>query len=97
MALIWSPRSLDDVQELIRFLDNATEDATTGNSAASLVLEAADRHVGQPHIDKSSRDDMREWSAVFGAGAQVSRYRVTSADDILIVRVWHSREDRDLR
>lgn len=97
MALIWSPGALDDVEELIRFLDSSTGDITVGNRAASLILEAADRLVEQPHIGKPTRDDMREWFAVFGAGAYVLRYRITPADDILVVRVWHSREDRDLR
>lgn len=97
MALIWSPGALDDVQELIRFLDGATGDNTAGNRAANVILEAADRLVEQPHIGKPARDDMREWFAVFGAGAYVLRYRVTPAGDILVIRVWHSREDRDLR
>ena len=65
--------------------------------AANVILEAADRLVEQPHIGKPARDDMREWFAVFGAGAYVLRYRVRPADDILIIRFWHSREDRDLR
>ncbi len=94
MALIWSPSALDDVEALVRFLDNATGDATVGNRAARLILEAADRLLEQPTIGKPARDDMREWLAVFGAGAYVLRYRITPAEDILVIRVWHSREDR---
>jgi plasmid stabilization system protein ParE len=60
-------------------------------STAGVILEAADHPVEQPHIGKPARYDMREWFAVFGAGAYVLRYRVTSAGDILVIRVWHSR------
>jgi toxin ParE1/3/4 len=97
LALIWSPGALDDVQELIRFLDDATGDNTAGNRVASVILEAADRLLEQPHIGKPARDDMRERFSVFGAGAYVLRYRVMPKGDILVIRVWHSREDRDLR
>lgn len=97
MALIWSPAALDDVQQLIRFLDEATHGAAAGNRAAGLILAAADRLVEQPHIGKTTRDDMREWFAAFGVGAYVLRYRITPAGDVLIIRVWHSREDRDTR
>lgn len=94
MALIWSPAALDDVQELIRFLDDATRAATTGNRAAAMILDAADRLVEQPHIGKAIRDDMREWFAAFGVSAYVLRYKITASGDVFIIRVWHSREDR---
>ena len=97
MALIWSPGALDDVQKLVEFLDSATGDAPTGNRAAGLILEAANRLAEQPYIGKTIRDDMHEWFAIFGAGAYVLRYRTTTSGDILVIRVWHSREDRDHR
>jgi plasmid stabilization system protein ParE len=37
--------------------------------------------------------DRREVLAPFGGGAYVLRYRV-DADAVVIVRVWHSREER---
>lgn len=36
----------------------------------------------------------RELILPFGAGAYVLRYKI-DGEDVVIIRAWHSREDRD--
>ncbi len=94
MALKWSPDALDDVERLIAFLDQYS--STAGNQAAELILQAARQLLNTPQIGRPHGSaGMREWLAPFGASAYVLRYRIDPSGDIFILRVWHSREDRN--
>lgn len=48
--------------------------------------------LGRPLADGSDR---RELSLSFGAGSYVLRYMLEDEDTIIILRVWHSREERE--
>jgi plasmid stabilization system protein ParE len=93
MALKWSPAALDDIERLVAFLDHHS--VAAGNQAAELILQAARRLLQTPNIGRPlDNSEMRDWFAPFGASAYVLRYRIDSKNDVFIIRVWHSREDR---
>ena len=83
-----------DVERLYAFLldknAEAASQAAQTISQASLVLESSPR-IGRSMPDNTGR---RELSVSFGAGAYVLRYILLEDDTVLIIRVWHSRENR---
>lgn len=90
-ALIWHPDALDDVARLYDFL--APVSPSAAQHAARVIKAAADRIADNPHIGLPHAE-FREWPEQFGRGAYVLRYHVLSSGDVLITRVWHSRELR---
>jgi toxin ParE1/3/4 len=90
-ALIWHPDALDDVARLYDFLFPHSPEAA--RRAASVIHEAADLiaenpGIGAPHME------FREWPARFGRSAYILRYAVLDTGDVLVTRVWHTRELR---
>jgi hypothetical protein len=59
-------------------------------------LHGADFLGANPLVGRPMRDetDRREWFVAFGAGAHVLRYVVEPEGATVIIRVWHSREER---
>ncbi|MGA9991601.1 MAG: type II toxin-antitoxin system RelE/ParE family toxin [Thiobacillaceae bacterium] len=90
-TLIWHPDALDDVARLYDFLAPASPSAA--QRAASAIKDAADRIADNPGLG-TPRAEFREWPAKFGRSAYILRYFVLSSGDVLITRVWHSREQR---
>lgn len=90
-ALIWHPDAIDDVARLYDFL--APISLSAAKRSASVILEAADQIADNPCIGRR-RAEFREWPAKFGRSAYILRYCILSADEVLITRVWHSREFR---
>ncbi|WP_287193686.1 type II toxin-antitoxin system RelE/ParE family toxin [Paraburkholderia sp.] len=90
-ALIWHPDALDDVARLYDFL--APNSPVAARHAASVILEAADRVAENPAIGVP-RVEFREWFAPFGRSAYVLRYAILDGGDVIVTRVWHSREHR---
>jgi plasmid stabilization system protein ParE len=93
MRLVWLPEAQTDVRRLYDFpLGEAPSAAERAIRAIQLgagkVLEFP--RIGRPMEDETER---RELFIPFGAGAYVLRYRI-HADAIVIVRVWHSRQER---
>ena len=91
-ALIWHPDALDDVARLYDFLAETSPAAAA--RAAAVILAAADEIADHPHIG-TARAELREWPAKFGRRAYVLRYAELDNGDVLLVRVWHSRELRN--
>lgn len=89
-ALIWHPDALDDVARLYDFL--APVSASVARRAALVIQDAADRIVDNPGVG-TPRAEFREWFAPFGRSAYVLRYYVLPTGEVLITRVWHSREN----
>jgi plasmid stabilization system protein ParE len=81
------------VRRLYEFLDRVSPAAA--RRAAAAILDGADRLEEHPHIGRPLDDGRREWFVPFGVGAYVLRYRLDAAGDPVVIRVWHSREDRD--
>lgn len=90
-ALSWHPDALDDVARLYDFL--APHSPVAARRAATVILYASGQikenpEIGVPHAE------FREWAAMFGRSAYILRYALLDGGDVLIVRVWHSRELR---
>lgn len=61
--------------------------------AAQVILDAADGIAANPGIG-TPHAEFREWPARFGRRAYILRYFVPETGDVLVTRVWHSRELR---
>lgn len=89
----WLPEALDDLERLHTFLLGVSPEAAS--RAAAAILLGADRLEASPKVGKPIEGDLREWYVPFGVAAYVLRYRLDSDENPVIVRVWHSREDRE--
>ncbi|MDX2142787.1 MAG: type II toxin-antitoxin system RelE/ParE family toxin [Rhodospirillaceae bacterium] len=91
MRLIWTGPAQSDLQRLYAFLAPKNEEA-----AASAVLNlaiASERLLDHPRLGaRLSTYETREVRHVI-VGDYDLRYEVED-DDILILRVWHGRENR---
>ena len=90
-ALIWHPDALADVGRLHQFLAQSNPAAARRGAAA--IIKTAGRILQNPYLGVP-RAEFREWPAKFGKHAYVLRYFILETGDILITRVWHSREQR---
>jgi plasmid stabilization system protein ParE len=90
----WLPEALADIERLYAFLKDKDIEAAARAANSILqgidILEASPR-VGRPMPDETGR---RELFVAFGAGAYVLRYILETDDVVIIIRVWHSRENR---
>ncbi len=93
-SVLWLPEAIADVERLVEFLREVDVDAATACIASirkgASLLESTPR-LGKP-LDDTGR---RELYIAFGAGAYVLRYMLNRQGDVVIIRVWHSRELRD--
>lgn len=92
--VVWLPEALEDVERLHAFLQEKS--LAAAQRAAQTILNGARLletapEAGRPMNDETGR---RELFVAFGAGAYVLRYRIGAADTVIIIRVWHSREQR---
>jgi len=92
-ALNWHPDALRDVERLYRFL--AENSPSSAGKAVEAIREAANRLAEAPGIG-APLAEFRQFPARFGRSAYVLRYAVLEDGSVLIIRVWHSREDRSL-
>ncbi len=92
--LKWLPEALADVERLHAFLLEKSPDAAA--RAAKVILDGAGFLTSIPDIGRPMEDDTgrREWAVSFGAGAFVLRYMRDKNDTVVIIRVWHSKENR---
>lgn len=90
----WLPEALADVERLYAFLHEKSPDAAA--RAARVILDGADLLQSIPEIGRPMNDETgrRELVISFGAGAFVLRYMWDKYDTVVIIRVWHSRENR---
>lgn len=93
-TVIWLPEALTDIQRLHAFLQSKSPEAAA--KAAAIIMEGAIQlrtlsRIGRPMPDETGR---RELFMAFGAGAYVIRYIQQDASTVVVIRVWHSREDR---
>jgi toxin ParE1/3/4 len=91
--VVWRERALDDVSRLYDFLFGKNPEAA--QKAAQVILRGCSlledtAKLGRPMADGTER---RELFIPFGSGFYVLRYFLAS-DTVVIVRVWHGREDR---
>ncbi len=91
-TLRWLPEALQDLVRLHGFLADTSPAAA--RKAASVILAGADQLERHPRIGRPLDDLRREWFVPFGVGAYVLRYRLDPEGNPVVIRVWHSREDR---
>ena len=93
MKLIWLPEAGDDIDRLFEFLLEKNPGAA--RRAVLTIVEGANRLLAHPQSGSRMDDDTerRDLFLPFGAGAYVLRYRV-HYETVVVIRVWHSREDR---
>ena len=93
MALIWLPEAKADIQRLFDFLVDVNPAAA--GKAVRAIRDGANRLHGHPHLGRPMDDGLRrELFLPFAGGAYILRYRL-EGDTVVIVRVWHGREQRD--
>ena len=92
----WLPEALTDIERLHTFL--LTKSPEAGVKAAEIILQGAIQLRTMPRIGKPMPDETgrRELFMAFGAGEYVIRYLQLDENTVLVLRVWHSRETRDL-
>jgi plasmid stabilization system protein ParE len=90
-TLIWHPEALADVARLHQFLAYRSPSAARRGAAA--IISTANKIIKNPLLG-TPRAEFREWPAKFGKHAYVLRYFVLDNGDVLVTRVWHSREQR---
>ena len=90
----WLTQALADVERLYNFLEDKNPEIAKRAAArikhGTLLLEDSP-HIGRPMPGETSR---RELFITFGAGAYVLRYMLEDNNTVVIIRVWHSRENR---
>jgi len=93
MRILWLPQARQDVARLHSFLVGKSRKA--GSRAARLILKGANRLAEQPLLGRPMDDDTqrREFVIPAGGSAYVLRYRI-DGDAVVVIRVWHSRENR---
>lgn len=53
------------------------------------------RGANHPRMPLSDDTGRRELFLPFGAGSYVLRYRLDASGSVVVIRVWHSRENRE--
>jgi len=90
----WLPDALQDIERLHRFIHAKHPEAAA--RIARTILESAQilsssPYIGRPMADGTGR---RELFIPFHTGAYVLRYMMERDDTAVIIRVWHSKEER---
>ena len=90
----WLPEALADIERLYDFLE--AKNPTAATRAAHLILNAANALSDQPRMGRPMPNEsgLREWGIAFGSGAYILRYKIDTNETPVIIRVWHSRENR---
>lgn len=91
----WLPEAVIDLQRLHSFLEE--HDQKAADNAAGRILDGIKLLKATPRLGRPMPDDdieRRELFMSFGAGSYVIRYRFENKDDVVIIRIWHSKENR---
>ena len=91
----WLPEAVSDLHRLHSFLEE--HDHKTAVSAAGRILEGVKLLKTTPRLGRPMPNNdvkRRELSMSFGAGSYVIRYRFENKDTVVIIRIWHSKENR---
>lgn len=91
----WLPNAIQDVARLREFIKK--NNPIAAKKAGQRILEAVkiltnNPEAGMPYPDEDC-EAFRDLTAPFGQGNYIIRYRIQQ-QSIIIVRIWHSREER---
>ncbi|WP_417491171.1 type II toxin-antitoxin system RelE/ParE family toxin [Maricaulis sp.] len=94
MKLVLSSEALGDFERLRVFL--AVHNPHASIRAAQAIIHAVETLRDFPRRGAPSQaHGARELLVPFGSGAYVMRYAIVDeSDELLILRIWHSRETR---
>jgi len=94
VKVVVSAGALDDMKRLFEFL--AAKDVRSGQRAIDAVEHAIQSISELPRRGRpSGMSGVRELIIPFGRAAYILRYAQDSGrDEIVILRLWHSREER---
>ena len=99
MQLQFSRIADRDIDRLYHFLISNKASLKTADKAILSIKEGAEALLSHPELGRALEDDpleRREWLIEFGKGAYILRYIPDyDAGLIRILRIWHSRENRD--
>jgi len=90
----WLPDALRDIGRLQNFL--ASKNPNAARNAVLCIQAAARQLETYPEIGRPLGDGRRDIFAAFGAGAYVLRYRLDHHGQPVVIRVWHTRESREV-
>jgi toxin ParE1/3/4 len=91
--VVWRERALEDISRLYDFLFEKNQEAA--RKAAQIILRGSSLLEDTPRLGRPMADgtERRELFIPFGSGFYVLRYFLAN-NTVVIVRVWHGREDR---
>jgi plasmid stabilization system protein ParE len=94
VKLIFSDPALDDLERLRGFLNDQNPEAS--RRAAAVIMRALETLEEFPKRGTPSRrSGLRELVIPFGQAAYIVRYALDVAmSELIILRVWHGREER---
>jgi plasmid stabilization system protein ParE len=92
MRLTWSPSAIDDLARLHRF--PAPKSLRAATQALRTLRSAARKLIEYPRMGETVDDEMgsRDIRRMFVEDYEL-RYEVRS-DAIVVLRIWHTRENR---
>ena len=92
LSLSWTAAARLDLIRLRDFLES--KNPNVAKRAAAIILKATDLILDNPTIAHCLEDrEDRELFVPFGKNGYILRYRIEE-DNILLLRIWHSREAR---
>lgn len=89
----WLRSASEDAVRLFYFLDD--KDKKAAKRMLKLLEERAEFLISSPRVGMPVGDDRRELYIPFGAGYYVLTYMLDVEGNPVIIRVWHSRQDRN--
>ena len=96
MKFVFLPEADQDIERLYDFLID--KNPLAAQKAMLAIDEGIRMLLDNPYmgVDMQDRPDYQELFIPFGRNAYVLRYRIdTRNDTLVVVRVWHGREQRD--
>ena len=98
MKLVYLPETDKDLDRLYDFLIKNATSLKVADKALLRIKQGANSLIDHPELGISLGDgtERRELSLNFGKGAYIIRYVPDyKHNEILILRIWHSKEVRD--
>lgn len=93
VQVTWLQSASEDSVRLFYFL--CEKDQEAARRMLKLLEEGAEFLDDSPRVGIPVGDDRREFYIPFGAGYYVLTYMLDLEGKPVIIRVWHSREDRN--
>lgn len=92
--ILFAHDALSDIERVRQFLDVRNPEAA--QRAMHTIWTALERLQDIPELGRPTEDDNIHQIVIrFGAGAYIMRYTIViETEDILVLRIWHSRESR---